>query len=51
LHFSPNQIRREPANVVRMIKQALEHGLNRPPLPIRTIPCPTSGPQSISRRA
>jgi hypothetical protein len=42
LHFSPNQIRREPAEVVRMIKHALEHGLNRPPLAIRTVPCPES---------
>jgi len=42
LHFSPRQIRREPAEVVRMIKDALESGLQRPPLPIRTIPCPGS---------
>ena len=43
LHFSPNQIRREPAEVARLIRDALERGLNRPPLPIRTIPCPSSG--------
>jgi hypothetical protein len=42
LHFSPNEIRREPAEVVRMIRDALDRGLQRPPLPIRTIPCPTS---------
>ena len=42
LHFSPRQIRREPAEVVRMIKDALDRGLQRPPLPIRTIPCPES---------
>ncbi len=42
LHFSPRQIRREPAEVVRMIKDALDRGLQRPPLPIRTIPCPGS---------
>jgi hypothetical protein len=42
LHFSPRQIRREPADVVRMIKNALERGLQCPPLPIRTIPCPDS---------
>ena len=42
LHFSPKQIRREPAEVVQLIRDALERGLNRPPLPIRTIPCPTS---------
>lgn len=41
LHFSPSQIRREPAMVIRTIKDALERGLQRPPLPIRTIPCPT----------
>ena len=40
LHFSPRQIRREPAEVARLIKQALNRGLNRPPLPIRTTPCP-----------
>ena len=42
LHFSPRQIRREPAEVVRMIRDALHSGLRRPPLPIRTIPCPGS---------
>ena len=42
LHFSPRQIRREPAEVVRLIRDALERGLQRPPLPIRTIPCPES---------
>jgi very-short-patch-repair endonuclease len=42
LHFSPRQIRREPAEVVRMIKDALDRGLQCPPLPIRTIPCPDS---------
>lgn len=42
LHFSPRQIRRERAEVVRMIRDALDAGLRRPPLPIRTIPCPES---------
>ena len=42
LHFSPRQIRREPAEVGRLIKDALDRGLRRPPLPIRTIPCPGS---------
>jgi hypothetical protein len=42
LHFSPRELRREPAKVAEMIKGALERGLNRPPLPIRTIPCPGS---------
>ena len=42
LHFSPRQIRRERTEVIRIIKDALDSGLNRPPLPIRTIPCPES---------
>jgi hypothetical protein len=42
LHFSPSQIRHEPAEVVQTIRDALERGLQRPPLPIRTIPCPGS---------
>ena len=42
LHFSPRQIRREAAEVVKMIKDALDRGLRCPPLPIRTIPCPDS---------
>jgi hypothetical protein len=42
LHLSPNDIRTDPAAVVKQIRDALESGLNRPPLPIRTIPCPTS---------
>jgi hypothetical protein len=40
LHFSPSQIRHEPAEVVRLIKAALDSAHARPPLPIRTIPCP-----------
>lgn len=42
LHFSPRQVRRERAEVIRLIKDALASGLNRPPLPIRTIPCADS---------
>ena len=42
LHFSPHDIRKNPAVVAQSIKDALESGLSRPPLPIRTIPCPTS---------
>jgi hypothetical protein len=42
LHFSPSQIRHEPAEVARTIREALSRGLQRPPLPIRTIPCPDS---------
>jgi hypothetical protein len=41
LHFSPREIRRELAKVARMIQGALDRGLTRPPLPIRTIPCDT----------
>ena len=46
LHFSPRQIRRERAEVVRMIKDALDSGLQRPSLPICTIPCPGSAAAS-----
>jgi hypothetical protein len=42
LHFLPSQIRREPAVVAQRIKGALANGRMRPPLPIRTIPCPGS---------
>jgi hypothetical protein len=38
LHFSPRDIRTTPATVVKRIKDALESGLNHPPLPIRTVP-------------
>jgi hypothetical protein len=41
LHFSPREIRHEPAIVAKRIMGALERGLQRPPLPIRTVPCPT----------
>jgi hypothetical protein len=50
LHFSPRQIRRDPATVVKMIKGALERGRQRPPLPIRTIPCATGIPAVQRRR-
>jgi hypothetical protein len=46
LHFSPNQIRREPGAVAQMINGALKRGLGRPSLPIRTI----SNEVSIGRR-
>jgi len=42
LHFSPRELRREPAKVTELIKGALERGLSRPRLPIRTIPCKAS---------
>ncbi|HYX62543.1 MAG TPA: hypothetical protein VE888_26400, partial [Streptosporangiaceae bacterium] len=39
LHFSPREIRREPERVTEMIRGALDRGLARPSLLIRTIPC------------
>ena len=42
LHFSPRELRREPTKVAELIRGALERGLARPSLPIRTIPCPGS---------
>ncbi len=39
LHFSPHDIRTDPATVIKSITDALESGRNRPPLPIRTVPC------------
>jgi hypothetical protein len=47
LHFSPRQVRRDPAEVVRMLRHALNSTRSRPPLPIRTIPSP--GSQAASR--
>ncbi len=38
LHFSPHDIRTDPATVIKSITDALESGRNRPPLPIRTVP-------------
>jgi len=38
LHFSPRELRLEPAMVTRRIQGALTKGLARPPLPIRAIP-------------
>ena len=48
LHFSPYDIRKDPATVIKRIKDALESGLNRPPLPIRTVPC-SAASQSMWR--
>jgi len=47
LHFSPREIRREPAMVAQRIREALKSGLTRPPLPIRTIPCETTVPGNV----
>jgi hypothetical protein len=44
LHFSPRELRREPAMVAQRIRDALTSGLARPALPIRTLPCPTPMP-------
>jgi hypothetical protein len=38
LHFSPRELRHEPAMVTKRIQGALAKGLVRPPLPIRTVP-------------
>lgn len=46
LHFSPKQIRHERAEVIRLIKNALESNRNRLPLPIRTIPCSVTIPRN-----
>jgi len=40
LHFSPREIRREPALVAQRLRDALTRGLTRPPLSIRTAPLP-----------
>jgi hypothetical protein len=47
LHFSPRELRREPAKVTELIKGALERGLSRPRLPIRTIPCKASASAKV----
>ena len=47
LHFSPRELRREPAKVTELIKGALERGLSRPCLPIRTIPCKASASAKV----
>jgi hypothetical protein len=38
LHFSPRELRSQPAMVTKRIQDALAKGLARPPLPIRTTP-------------
>jgi hypothetical protein len=39
LHFSPHDIRTDRATVIKRIKDALDSGRTRPPLPICTVPC------------
>jgi hypothetical protein len=41
LHFSPKRIKTDPAGVIRDLREAIEQGLRRPPLPITALP-PTS---------
>lgn len=38
LHFSPKRLKDDPAGVLRDIRQAIEKGLQRPPLPIKGLP-------------
>jgi very-short-patch-repair endonuclease len=38
LHFTPRQLRAQPAKVIATIKSALDAAQNRPPLPIRADP-------------
>ncbi len=40
LHFTPRQLREESPLVIDRIRGALEKGRLRPPLSIRTVPCP-----------
>jgi len=51
LHFSPRQLRSEAAGVARIISAALERGRQRPPLPIRTVACPTAATAATFRGA
>jgi len=37
LRFTPNQIRSDPAGVIRDIREALEGARGRPPLNLRTV--------------
>jgi hypothetical protein len=38
LHFSPRRIKDDPAGVLREIRQAIDSGLKRPPLPVKGLP-------------
>ena len=48
LHFTPRQIRTEPARMIATIKSALAAN-SRPRLPIRTVPAGTAGPATLPR--
>ena len=41
LHFAPKRVKTDPAGVLREIRQAIEKGLQRPPLPIKGLPADT----------
>lgn len=38
LHFTPGQLRANPAEVIAQIRSALKNAKQRPPLLIRTVP-------------
>ena len=38
LHFSPKRIKADPAGVIRDLRDAIEQGLRRQPLPISALP-------------
>jgi hypothetical protein len=40
LHFSPNQLRKQQQTVIKRMHDTYQRGLERPHLPIRTVPCP-----------
>ncbi|MBV9384367.1 MAG: hypothetical protein JO242_27350 [Streptosporangiaceae bacterium] len=44
LRFTPGQIRSDPKTVLARIRSALEHGRNRPPLNLRTVPLSQARP-------
>ena len=49
LRFTPKQIRSEPAEVKKDIRDALEGARGRPPLNLRTVPASTSTSTSASQ--
>ena len=38
LHFPPKRIKIDPSGIIRDITQAIEKGLQRPPLPVTALP-------------
>lgn len=51
LHFTPRQIRTQPAEAVAAIRVALAAANFRPPVPIRTVSVAAPSPESQRRRA